>query len=129
MSKLTIKDGKIALFCRYEDRETAKGIMGREPYYEGRKFVCWLYPLRAESLNELTIAFPGLEVDPMVSDAVLGVAMREQTVLNVKLRGWENARPIEPMPIRSQPFKHQILGYNIACELLGITRIDKRQVM
>ncbi|OPY59137.1 MAG: hypothetical protein A4E55_00354 [Pelotomaculum sp. PtaU1.Bin035] len=126
MPKLTLKDGKIALFSRYEDRETAKSITGREwsPLYK-----CWLYPLRAETLNELTIAFPGIEVDPKVSEAVLGVAMREQMVHNIKLHGWEDARPVEPMPLKTQPFKHQVLGYNIACELLGITRIDKRQVM
>ena len=126
MPKLTLKGDKIALFSRYEDRETAKSIAGREwdPVHR-----CWLYPLRPETLNELTIAFPGIMVDPKVSEAVLGVAMREQVVQNIKLHGWDDAQPVEPMPIKSQPFKHQIMGYNIACELLGITRVDKRQVM
>lgn len=125
MPNLTLKDGKMALYCRYEDKAIAKSITGWEWKSEYKR---WLYPLRAESLNELTIAFPGIEVDPKVSEAVLGVAMREQMVHNVKLRGWEDTRPIEPMPIRTNPFKHQVLGYNIACELMGVFENPRRNM-
>ena len=117
MARLTLHENRIALHSRYEDRVIARQIAGRE--WNPRHKV-WLYPLRAETLNELTVNFPGIEVSPKVSDAVLQVAMREQAVHSVKLAGWDNAKPVEDMPVRSKPFAHQIQGYNIACQLLGI---------
>lgn len=117
---MTLHENKIALHSRYEDRETAKRITGREPFYRGGRFVCWLYPLRAEILNELTVNFPGIEVSPKVSEAVLQVAMREQAVHSVKLAGWNNAKPAEDMPVKSKPFGHQVQGFNIGLQLPNV---------
>lgn len=30
--------------------------------------------------------------------------------------------PAEPMPIKARPYKHQIIGYNMACRVLRITK-------
>lgn len=117
MARLTLHENKIALHSRYEDRETAKRITGRE--WNPRHRV-WLYPLRAEILNELTIHFPGIEVSPKVSEAVLQVALREQAVYSVKLAGWDDAKPAEDMPVKSKPFAHQVQGFNIGMQLPNV---------
>ncbi len=117
MARLTLHENRIALHSRYEDRVIARQIAGRE--WNPRHKV-WLYPLRAETLNELTVNFPGIEVSPKVSEAVLQVAMREQAVHSVKLAGWDNAKPVEDMPVRSKPFNHQVQGYNIGLQLPNV---------
>ena len=117
MAKLTLHENKIALHSRFEDREAAKRVTGRE---WNKIHKVWLYPVRAEVLNELTQSFPGLEVSPKVSEAVLQVAMREQATAKIKADGWENATATEPLPVMVKPFLHQVAAYEIACKILGI---------
>lgn len=117
MARLTLHENRIALHSRYEDRGIARQIAGRE--WNPRHKV-WLYPLRAETLNELTVNFPGIEVSPLVSEAILQVAMRGQVVTRIKTDGWEKAKAKEPLPVKVKPFLHQVAAYEVACELMGI---------
>ena len=116
MPSLALKDGKLALYFRYDPHyvETVRSIVGRE---FNKVYKCWMFPARAEVLNEITIKFPGVQVAPAVSEAVLQEALREQTVYNAKVAGWKDVLPVEPMPIKTKPFKHQILGYNIGLDI------------
>lgn len=124
MAKLLLKDGKIALVSRYEDRETAKSVTGRDwdPIHK-----LWMYPLRPETLQELTAKFPGIVIDPAVGKAIADVEMREALATRIKLTGWEDARATEAMPVKLKPFAHQVLGYEIACKLLGILKAGDAQ--
>ncbi len=117
MAKVTLYKDKMALHSRYEDRALARDIMGRE--WDPLRRV-WLYPLRADTLNEIAARFPGVEISPKVSEAVLEVAMREQVVHSIKLAGWKNVKPDEKMPVTSKPFAHQIQGYNIGLRLPNV---------
>jgi SNF2 family DNA or RNA helicase len=114
MAKLILQEDKMALRSRFEDKEIARSIPGREWDPPTKS---WMYPVRAEILNELTQKFPGLEVSPNVLQAVTAVIIREQAAAIIKQAGWSAATPDEPMPIKSTPFKHQILGYNIGLKL------------
>src|SRR5690606_17232660 len=42
---------------------------------------------------------------------------RETMAVQIKATGWEKAEPVEPMPIKTKPFRHQIVAYNIAMNL------------
>ena len=117
MAKALLKNGKIALYARYEDRELCKQIDGRV-WNKPEKH--WEYPLRPEVLAAMRRTFPGLIIAPEVTRAVAAVELREVVVAQVKEAGWEKARPDEPMPVRSKPFQHQVAAYQCACQLLGI---------
>ena len=104
----------IQLYSRFEDRELCKTVFGAKWNPTDR---CWEYPLRPETLNQLVSAFPGLTVDPQVKLAIADIAEREALAAQVKAEGWQNARPVEPMPIKTKPYRHQIAGYNMALNL------------
>src|SRR5690606_16037140 len=78
---------------------------------------CWEYPLRPETLERLVAVFPGMWVSPQVKLAVTEVAEREAAAAQVKVEGWQNAQPVEPMPLKTKPFRHQIAAYNMALNL------------
>lgn len=65
----------------------------------------------------LAAALPGLRVDKAVTIATAEIIEREAVVAQAKQAGWEKAKPIEPMPVKTKPFKHQIAAYNIALQL------------
>jgi len=106
MAKALLKNGKIALFAPYEDRELCKQIDGRQPCYEGKKFQHWEYPLRPEVLAAMRRTFPGLIIAPEVTRAVTAVEMREVVVAQVKEAGWQNIGMVN-YNFRTKPFAHQ----------------------
>lgn len=107
----------IQLYSHYEDRLLCKSILG------GRwnsKEKCWEYPLRPETLEQLTTVFPGrLWIDPKIKAAIIEIAMRQATAIRTKKEGWQDAVPVEPMPLKTKPFRHQIAGFNMALNLLA----------
>jgi SNF2 family DNA or RNA helicase len=111
---LTLEDGKLTLRCRYEDREAAKSVPG---YTWNNREKCWQYPLRPEVVGKLAAAIPNLRVDKAVTIATAEIIEREAAVAQAKQAGWEKVKPVEPMPIRSKPFNHQVLGYNVGLQL------------
>lgn len=84
MAKLTLQEDKMALRSRFEDKEIARSVPGREWDPPTKS---WMYPVRPEILNELTLKFPGLEVSPNVMQAVTAVVAREQAATISKLAG------------------------------------------
>ncbi len=111
---LTLEDGKLTLRCRYEDREAAKAVPG---YTWNNREKCWQYPLRPEVIGHLVSAIPGLRVDKAVTIATAEIIEREAAVAQAKQAGWKDAKPVEPMPLRTKPFRHQVVAYNIALQL------------
>lgn len=111
---ITVAGDRLRLYCRYEDRDIAKSVPGHA-WNPAEK--CWEYPLRAETVADLVQAFPGTKVDPRVRVALAEIAEREALVAQAKVRGWEDAEPMEPMPICSKPFRHQVAGYNVGLAL------------
>src|SRR5690606_40426894 len=94
----------IRLFSRYEDKDLCKSI---ERARWNPKDRCWEYPLRSEALDALTATFPGLTAAPEVTMALAQIAERETMAVQIKATGWEKAEPVEPMPIKTKPFRHQ----------------------
>jgi len=89
------KDGLKQIGCRWDSDNKA-----------------WTLPANIDNFRKLTQAVPGLKVDKslvaMMTEASLADAEAE------KSDNWDDAVPIEPMPIKTDPFKHQVAAYNKA---------------
>jgi len=116
--RVELGENCIKLYSRYEDREKAKSIPGRSWNSADR---CWEYPLKPEIFSQIIQAFPGLQVDHAVTVAITEIVERQVLVSQIKTTEWENAKPVEPMPIKTKPFKHQVTAFNVACRLLGVS--------
>ena len=114
---LQLIEDKIRLTCDYEERHIAKLVPG---YTWNKKAKRWDYPLNNESYQGLIRNFPGIQVDPKLIQAIQAISDREATVRQTKMQGWEGVEPTEPMPIKTKPFGHQLLGYELACKILGV---------
>lgn len=111
-ARLVRAKDKIQLYCRYEDRDAAKQIQG---YSWNAKQKCWEYPLG--HFEEVRETFPFAQVEEGLQQEVTNIKDLEKQVTKAKLAGWADATPIEPMPLKTKPFKHQILGYNIGLSI------------
>jgi SNF2 family DNA or RNA helicase len=111
---LELRKNCIQVYSRYEDRGLCKSVFGAR---WNPKDKCWEYPLRPKTLSQLTAVFPGLTVAPEVKMAIAEIVDREAIAAEMKAEGWQDAEPVEPMPIRTKPFKHQVAAYNMALNL------------
>jgi hypothetical protein len=115
--RLVMEKDKLLLYCSYEDRERAKLVFG---YRWNPRLRCWEYPLGA--FDEVRTMFPHAIIDEQLQDYVLNAKELEREITADKLEGWEHIEPTEPMPIKTKPFQHQVLGYELACKLMGFFR-------
>ena len=71
----------------------------------------WSILATPANFRKLSQAVPGLKVDKSIvakmTEAALAEAEQQSTT-------WDNAQPIEPMPLKTVPFKHQVAAYNLA---------------
>lgn len=111
---LELGENCIQLYSRFEEKDLCKSIEGARWNPKDR---CWEYPLRPEVLEELAATFPGLNVAPEVTTTLAEIAERDAMAAQVKNMGWQNAKPVEPMPIKTKPFRHQVAAYNMALNL------------
>ena len=111
---ITIKDNEIYLQCDYIYKDIAKSIIGRRWDKDTKR---WVYPLSLEIVKQIHEKFPEVETDPDASDTIREMVAKADNVQKAKLKGWEDATPIKPMPIKVKPFQHQILGYNIGISI------------
>lgn len=111
---LSLAGDRLKLRCLYEDREEVKMVPG---YKWDKAEKCWMFPIRPEVLQALKYKLPGLHIHPEARQAVEAVKEREAVVAQAKIAGWETAEPIEPIPLKTKPFRHQILSYNLGLTL------------
>ncbi len=107
----TLGPNCIKLHCDFSEKEMAKSIPGRA---WNPKTKTWDYPLRPEVLRNLRRAFPGIKIDERILYELREIENREAMAAQIKEQGWEEAEPLEPMPVKTKPFKHQIAGFNLA---------------
>ncbi|WP_273483657.1 DEAD/DEAH box helicase [Desulforamulus ruminis] len=111
---LTLAEDTIKLRCLYEDREAVKQVTG---YRWNKAEKCWEFPIRPEVYQQILQMLPGVFVYPDVKLAVNKVVERENQVAQAKVAGWEKVKPVEPIPLRTKPFNHQVLAYNLGLTL------------
>jgi hypothetical protein len=114
---------KLRLYSRFEDRETAKAIPGRQ-WNPVEK--CWEYPLRGETLTALLKAFPGAKVDPKVRVALAEIAEREAITTHIKQIGWENVESVS-YDFKTAPFAHQVAAMKTVLTIWGFKEASKKE--
>lgn len=89
---------------------------------------CWQVPPRPENVSVLKAKIPNLVVFPEVMPLILHQSQKEQAVAAEKDIPWQEAKPIEPMPLRAGvvPFQHQTAAYNVTCQILGVFKSDRK---
>jgi len=111
---ITIKDNEIYLQCDYIYKDIAKSIIGRRWDKDTKS---WVYPLSLEIVKQIHEKFPEVEADPAASMTIQDMVAKADNVQKAKLKGWEDATPIKPIPVKVKPFQHQVLGYNIGISI------------
>lgn len=115
---LTAEGGMLMLRARYEDRDLCRQVPGRRWNPEKR---AWEFPVSEEAVNTVRQLFPAVYIDALVPRALALAAENKAAV-----KEEEPAEPVEPMPVKTKPFKHQVAAYNVACRLLGVFSSAKR---
>jgi SNF2 family DNA or RNA helicase len=113
---LALVDGKFRISCSFYEKDVAKAINGHEWNPTAR---AWEYPISLYTYNEIADSFPRLYVTPEAETAVKDLRESEVSVAAMKAEGWEKAIMAEPMPLKTKPFNHQILAFNIGMKLLN----------
>jgi len=111
---ITIKDNEIYLQCDYIYKDIAKSIIGRRWDKDTKS---WVYPLSLEIVKQIHKKFPDVEADLVASMTIQDMVAKADNVQKAKLKGWEDATPIKPIPVKVKPFQHQVLGYNIGISI------------
>lgn len=71
----------------------------------------WNIAASPDSFRKLTMAVPGLKVEKDVTRRLTELAMEATEQLDAS---WEDAEPVEPLPLKTTPFKHQVAAYNMS---------------
>jgi len=106
--RAVIESGLIHIFDAYLYREAIKEIPGH--YWDQNK-KAWLVPENTENIALLKIIGCQFMDEPGVQ-----VNSREYPDID----GWIPAEPIESMPIRAKPYRHQVQAYNFVGQILGL---------
>jgi SNF2 family DNA or RNA helicase len=111
---LDLKNGKFQLACTFVEREVANCISNAKWNPTAR---AWEYPVNPYIYQEIIESFPRLYIDPETETAIKDMLDNDHTVSEMKAQGWENVAVAEPMPLKTIPFNHQILAFNIGIKL------------
>ena len=71
----------------------------------------WNLPASPDSFRKMTQAVPGLKVEKDVTRKMTELALTETDQQDAN---WEDAEPVEPIPLITVPFRHQVAAYNMA---------------
>lgn len=88
------KDALKQIGCRWEPNEKA-----------------WTVSATPENFRKVVQAVPGLKVEKSLIAAMTELAIEETEQQDTN---WENAIPLEPMPLKTNPFQHQVAAFNMA---------------
>lgn len=102
-----LKDNQIIIFDSFVHKETIKQMPRRMWDAEQR---AWIVP--ADLDNIITLELIGCKLDEPLTEVLISEKMK-----NTSCQG---ETPKESMPIKVTPYTHQIIGFNKACETMGI---------
>ena len=104
---LILAEDSLAVINSYKYKEALKQI-GCQWNPEGK---AWSLMATPENFRKLTQAVPGLRVDKDVTRRMTELAMEATAPMDAS---WEDAEPVEPIPLITVPFRHQVAAYNMA---------------
>lgn len=113
---VSLAGNHLTLRCPYYEKEKVKQVPG----YNGwdRKTQRWLFAVHPEALQGLRAVFPALIVGPEAEAAVKRVGEIQRQAAEMKADPGPAPEALAPMPIKTKPFRHQVVGYNVALSLL-----------
>ena len=100
-----IKYGKILLYDSYILKESIKEIPGRQWHPEEK---AWSVPISQQNIETLDLL--GCELSDELTD------IRQSFVS----KNTANENTLLPAPLKVSPYEHQLKGYNLACQSMGI---------
>jgi hypothetical protein len=103
-----LEDGEIAVYNTFLFKDVIKEIQGRS-WDAGKK--AWILPNNESSLSTLRLI--GCEFRGELKDIFASIKGIDDKA-NIP------TIPIEPMPLKVRPYKHQVQAFNFAGRLLGI---------
>ncbi|ABW18834.1 hypothetical protein [Alkaliphilus oremlandii] len=112
--KAILKDKTIILINSYPYKDLIKEMQGRR-WNEIDKI--WTVPATMENIKMLKSVIK--------VDAEIEKLYQEEFNLNRRLhkeKATKNVIPIAPMPIKANPFQHQIRAYNMALQAMGVIK-------
>lgn len=118
MRVLDLRDGMFVLTCLYVDKEIAKSVPGARWNPNAKQ---WEYPVSYEVYEALRTRLGNLEVTKAAHAAAMKAAIKMADRMQAKngtLTDTEAVR--ESMPIRTKAFHHQVMGFALACQVLGL---------
>jgi hypothetical protein len=102
------QDNNIYLYDSFLHKDTIKEILGRQWHPDIK---AWSVPYTRD--NVMTLQMLGCELDEelfvVLNDHHSSTNIHKQIDI-----------PIEPMPIKANPYKHQVEGYNLACLTMNL---------
>ena len=120
MRRLILHDGRLFYQGDYADKDVIKAIPGRR---WDSKLKLWELPKRLDVIEQVQHSLAGVVLSEEAASAAQ--EMRQQAVQVKAIKTFEEVmEPIEPMPVKAKPFRHQIAAYN-----LGITVPDAALLM
>lgn len=104
---VSIAGDKLQVYNSYKYKDALKQIGCRWSPEEK----AWWIAATPENFRKLTQAVPGLRVEKEVTRRMteMAIAEAEQQDSN-----WSDAQPVEPMPLKTVPFQHQVAAFNMA---------------
>lgn len=116
---LFVKEGKILLSIDGRLKFIAEAIPGRS-WDAGSR--CWQIPPLPGNVAALKSKIHNLVIDPTVTSLIAEHSQRLLQVSREKDIPWQEAVPIEPLPLKDGiiPYQHQVAAYNVGGSILGV---------
>jgi len=120
MAELNIYEDKLELKCRFDEKDIAKSISGRQ-WDKVRK--TWQYPINKDILSELKKYFPNIYTEPIVIEKINQILEKENKLLHLKsLTDYPDL--IIPN-CKIIPYKHQKVGIAFLSEAQNALLADE----
>ena len=117
MKAALLVDGRIGITDCFGYIDQIKEIPGRE-WDSSRKI--WIVPVSDESMDMLQ-KLP-CQIGRKVWTKYIEKQKFQQEIAAEK--DADEVEPLEPMPIKVKPYRHQIVGYNLALKILGLGAME-----
>ena len=104
---VSIAGDKLQVYNSYKYKDALKQIGCRWSPEEK----AWWIAATPENFRKLTLAVPGLRVDKEVTRRMTEMAIAEAEQQDTD---WSSVKPLEPMPLKTVPFQHQVAAFNMA---------------
>jgi SNF2 family DNA or RNA helicase len=110
---LWAEDGKLCLWCKYEDRARAVSVTGS---YYSKKKKCWTFPLLKLVYNEVVAVFPEVDIEAGTKEGL--DELRDEYVDLLKLRDESLLNPDEDYRdmLFYEFWTHQLQSFTFWCQ-------------